>query len=610
MSLAPFKYWRQFGGILAFAFVVCMVGSGEESLWIQTAHAQDVTQSIWTSFSAVLGVVIAFLQFVSFMAFHLLEVLMDPEIIFDLGIVGDGSGNATGQDILQSIWQVSRDIVNIIFAFLLIIGAVITVITAKNEIISQYYKKFILAVVLVNFSWFFPRVILDVANVLTATVYQLPSLMQNLECKVIVKGKQEDCEGILNVVYFVTIDDIKALDTGVAEDSNPSLYTCPLGGDFSKNPTGKKILCYRSGKLDNSASAKNILNGLVINHARLPSLAKIISPSPGPGAAGAPLNSQGVVMIMTFVIQSMLILLIHIMLFFPLAAMLVIMLIRIPILWVTIAFMPFMFVGFVIGEKGGFDTMKEIFHRFLTAAFIPVAAAIPLSVGFIMINAGLRIVPPASSTAARLTSINGVLFSNVDSMWTMLWLLLTLFVIWKGFFMALKIDEMYDGIGNYFQGIGKSWGSFALKAPLALPFIPVAGGTSPLQILGGAANIAKNPNVLITDDKQIDSNDLKRLLFGQSPGSKDGPKDKAVQDAVTNVRTDNNIKIDAKINRIQNAGNETELKNAVQDFEADIQKHGGGKLTKQQIKEAMKELAPALSTVLDEKIEPNLKTTA
>ena len=39
----------------------------------------------------------------------------------------------------------------------------------------------------------------------------------------------------------------------------------------------------------------------------------------------------------------------------------VVFLIRIPIIWLTISFMPFMFLGFVMGDKmGQFDTMKMI----------------------------------------------------------------------------------------------------------------------------------------------------------------------------------------------------------------------------------------------------------
>ena len=91
-----------------------------------------------------MSLIITFLEFFAFFFFNILSYLLEPELL--LGMIGSG-----GDEVLNTIWRVSRDIMNIIFAFLLVVGAIITVITAKREYLAQYAVKFAHAVILVNF---------------------------------------------------------------------------------------------------------------------------------------------------------------------------------------------------------------------------------------------------------------------------------------------------------------------------------------------------------------------------------------------------------------------------------------------------------------------------
>src|SRR3990167_3458282 len=91
---------------------------------------------------------------------------------------------------------------NIIFAIMLLAGAILTIVFGKQEVVKQHLVKFILAVILVNFSWFFPRVIFDIANVTTATIYGLPNLV-NSKCKWIDKnGTPKNCVVVTDILFF------------------------------------------------------------------------------------------------------------------------------------------------------------------------------------------------------------------------------------------------------------------------------------------------------------------------------------------------------------------------------------------------------------------------
>ncbi|MEK7137508.1 MAG: hypothetical protein AAB853_04465, partial [Patescibacteria group bacterium] len=117
------------------------------------------------------------------------EALLDPDFIFG-AIPVDDKGVPTGaprpmETVLHGLWLLSRNITNAIFAFILLAGGIYLILNAGGEGISkikQMAPKFVLAVILVNFSWFFPRVIIDAANVMSAVIYQLPSLTTGNVC--------------------------------------------------------------------------------------------------------------------------------------------------------------------------------------------------------------------------------------------------------------------------------------------------------------------------------------------------------------------------------------------------------------------------------------------
>jgi hypothetical protein len=194
--------------------------------------------------------------------------------------------------------------------------------------------------------------------------------------------------------------------------------------------------------------------------------------------------------------------------------------------------MPFMFIGFVAGDIMKVNAM-EIWKKFLSAAFIPAAVAIPFCVGYIMLNATVNLakLPPDTVKGILTERIDGL--PGISSLWQLIWMLIAFGVIWVGTFFALKTDSFFSSLVQPIQNVGKSWATFGAKLPLTMPLIPVGtdgGGKMQFDSIGKAMggkavmNALKNPNLLIGSDLELGTDNLGAVGGGSTPAS-----------AVTNV---------------------------------------------------------------------------
>lgn len=420
--------------------------------------------------------IVAGMHLLTWVFFIYLTVLLDPEFIFN---TQNGNDFETA---LNSIWMLARDLVNIAFALALIGAAIYTIVTAKAEFVKANMGKFLMAIILVNFSWFVPRVIIDVGNVAAAAIYGVPSLLvtngtaaqcrfttsmdmrPNVSCNVLAPttpggATRYDCQCALlsNAEFFIT--DARAADLEAAN------WECILG----------KTMCLEFRTLDPTAVAghSTVLNGLIVNHARLQGLAGV-----PPGSGGSEVDA-----IIKFLLQQVMVLVIHAALFFPLAAMLVAFAIRIPVLWLTVAFMPFALLKFVIPSEYTGDYPQKIWDYFLKAAMMPAIVAVPLTIGFILVNIGAQMLG-ATTVVSRLDGVGFTIADGVSNLFELLWLGITLGVLYTGVFSVLSKIEFVQPATDFIKDIGKSVGGIALKAPLSLPVIPgPAGRTTPLAML-------------------------------------------------------------------------------------------------------------------------------
>ena len=460
--------------LTALFFLIWSSTSGfpESPFSIPVAHAAVLdaeSEALMSSIAFVISMIITGLNLLMWILFRLLDIVLDPFFIFDLK---EGGGDGPLLNMLHTIWQLTRDLMNVIFAILLVVGAVMTIIKTNTELVKNYRAKFVLAVVLINFSWFIPRVILDVSQVLTYTVYQIPSLLEaaDVTCKIPPSADGTEPGGPCRIV-----DDVKFFEETKKITPDPvgtpaPRWVCPLSG----------LVCFHESPFTAPATWDHnaVINGLIINHARLAVLAQVVNPRAG-GVAVAP-DKSGIREMITFLMRVMMVLIIHIALFFPMLALVVAFFIRIPILWITMAFMPIAVMGFLIGDKiPGFNPWEKIGKQFLTAAFLPAMVAIPFTVGFVMINAGINTpIPPGfAKFDTPLPLIVGV-----RDIWQLMWMIIALVVMWIGVFMVLKQNEFIGKITEPINQYGKNFGKLALKAPLAMPFLPVGGGMTPMEM--------------------------------------------------------------------------------------------------------------------------------
>ena len=449
-------------------------------------------------FAGVLDVLVV----VNWIGLSAAQTLLHPDVI--LGKLNPQTNVRPMEELLHGIWVLSRNIVNAIFAFILLAGGIMLVIGAGGEGMSkikQAAPKFVMAVILVNFSWFFPRVILDTANVLTSVVYQIPSLVGKMECiREIDPGPDEDiettedneeipCDFVWKVVLFP-----ESPEDCVEDSRPPEECTRPeKSGDFPNRGVqigGLIDIYYDSWKdLANTGSYKNakgqdvavsggdlVLNGLAVNFAKLPNFA-IINFQNALGSPGTLTGLEQAQAYLRFLVEVVLQVILSGAVGLALIALAVVLIVRMGVLWLCIAFMQFIFIGFAMGKPLG-DLGKEgapnIWQKFLSYAFLPTLVAVPFSVGFTLISR-LYSIPsmPIHTNIENLTFIK-----EIGSLHELIWMIIAIGIIWFGVFAVLEKDDFAKGIVGGIKGIGTT---AAKAAGAGLGYgvqVPLPGGRS------------------------------------------------------------------------------------------------------------------------------------
>jgi hypothetical protein len=322
---------------------------------------------------------------------------------------------------------------------------------------------------------------LDLSNILTVTIYSIPSVVKSAPCQTTNEEGElgEPCKIITEFKFFA---------------KDPAAYdSCPIIGN---------VVCIKTQNLEAKANSPHaILSGIVYNHAHLRYLARVVKPFGGPMESASVMGRLP--QLLTFTLLSALVVFFSVALLFPVLAMVVVFMVRIPIIWLTVAFMPLTFIGVVAGEYMSILNPKKIFDVFAKAAFLPVIVAIPFSVGFLMLNVAMS--EPNQNLSVDLNLPTGVpLIAGVKDPWQLLWVGMAIAVVWWGAFKALTWDESFAKLVSPIQNAGASFGRFLFKLPLLLPLpLPAPEGSKSPNILQALRVMREPDRTLISPSGEL-----------------------------------------------------------------------------------------------------------
>lgn len=118
----------------------------------------------------VLGNIIHLFTYVFNKILTIVGNLFDWSIRF--AILNIGSGTYGGlMEAVGSVWTIFRDTFNILFIFLLLWVAIKTILQIDSSGAKKMITSIVIAAVLINFSLFITKIVIDVSNILTLAVY-------------------------------------------------------------------------------------------------------------------------------------------------------------------------------------------------------------------------------------------------------------------------------------------------------------------------------------------------------------------------------------------------------------------------------------------------------
>ena len=364
----------------------------------------------------------------------------------------------TQNAIRDNLWVVSRDIVNVLLAILLLIGAILTIIKANKEFLSQYAPKFLMVLILVNFSWFIPRVIIDVSTVFTKTVTGIAG-----PC---IPSPSRSCRTITGI----------AITLG-ATDNCPTVLTC-MRYDQIQGPGAARVM----------GGLTSLYGEILMKGARFvsgPNFLQEIFLDPFQKAFSDSSGLLGLLSgILEFILTLTLVAVGAILYTAAVATLALIFLVRILVLWLTMGFMPFAMLGFVVPSLRSW-TIEKIWNPFLGAAFVPVLASVPLTAGYILLNA----MPPYTLTLPNSSKPFMAIFADL------LPTAMAIGVIWIGVFAAIGAfkfaGSLQEGITTKMQKGGQALGKMgAYGVGAAAPALGLGYGVAALGRVQGGLGLA------------------------------------------------------------------------------------------------------------------------
>ena len=427
------------------------------------ANQADLFKDVLEKMVIFLSKVLELLQKILWPIFLAIGGLMNNDLLFGAGM----------EERLLDIWVQIRNLVNIAFVVILLGIALYNVTGFSKEgdyQLKTFLPKFVIALILVNFTFIGLKFVLDVSNVLTHVVFTLPSSISSelQRTQVYLPDNQDDLskeevqkikQNIDRVCRAMFGDpdkfELRVNQLKSEQKKQVDKYYCQLDNN-------RKYVLTENGKsFFQQFTSRNSALILAVQMMKVVDIDKLSDALRGqkPDINGLTFNLLfSVIMYLVYAVA-------YVVLF-------VVLLARLVFLWIIIALSPIIAVKIVFSKLPTGD--KDYFNLFIVNAFVPVLIGIPLTIGYIMLGALENAENPITNDFNWTEAFN-LETSGVSDLQTMVIAFGAVAVVWMGVFAAAEksiASSVVQSIKSRVTGAGRA----LARAARFLPVIPAAGG--------------------------------------------------------------------------------------------------------------------------------------
>ena len=489
------KIWKNRSAALILSLVLIIVLVPDTAFG--ASELSEELDTVVLKMNKAINVMFSVVHAVFWPILLLIGSLMDNDLIF-----GPGIGER-----LREIWVVIRNIVNIVFVFLLLIVAFYNVASGLwggggegSFALKTVMPKFIVAVIVVNFSFLGCKVILDTANVLSMAVYDLATVVEDYDPdKQRAQLEATICGNPTSVVE-------ENADAGMAQGGDSPESAPEADGieawDYNKATVFSQMFCCHNGNPETG----DYDSDCAVNYVGTEDEPTEIYPSFNSFANDffkkLDQNNIGVVMAINLgglneltsisgnkgkidmkglTVNTIFSIIMYLVFGIAYIALFIVLLARLVVLWFVIALSPIIVLAWVVPQINQYTSELNLGERFIKHLMAPIIIGLSMSIGYLMASklsqtsgAGIE-TSFGTITGGELLkgdSTGALLTPNIADIQQLLIAAIAVAVVWLGVFGAAD-QTIASSVTGKIKEYGTRAAKFAATLPTYLPFIPM-----------------------------------------------------------------------------------------------------------------------------------------
>lgn len=405
------------------------------------------------NFAQLLSTIVKFLNYLIYPVLVMIGGLMDNSLIFGPGV----------EDRLYLIWSQIRNLINLFFAIALIGVAIYNILGLSkdgNYSLKTFLPSMVITLVLVNFSFFGVRILLDAANVATTAVFALPNAVE--------QGFSEEqiqtmSDGLCN---NQTLSELKSAG------QNQNLDLSGVADQFCNNNELSE-----AGKASFTALDKN--NAALVLAISFGRVHEVLAPSE--------LTTSNPTFI-NLVVNLLVVVLLEIAYLSAFFALMAVLVARVLAMWIVTIASPLLVLKLGLSRANipglSFLDALDLEKMFVKHATAPIQIGLAMSIGYMMLDVFQTVGSPSLYFPLGDDFTN--VFSGVSSIHELFVAVAAIGIIWKVSFNAAQ-GTFAESITNKYQGWAEGLGLNIRDMLIrSAPIIPTgtgkAGAGGPMSI--------------------------------------------------------------------------------------------------------------------------------